>query len=51
MLRAHRENPDTQTQLVALLADPDAGRSERYRQTLAAWEASFIDLMTTSTAA
>lgn len=46
ILRARGENPDTQARLVALLADPDAGRSERYRQTLAAWEASFIDLMT-----
>jgi hypothetical protein len=37
--------PDAQMQLVALLADPDAGRSERYRETLVAWEASFIDAM------
>jgi hypothetical protein len=45
VLRGRAEDPDAQMQLVALLADPDAGRSERYRDALAAWEASFIDAM------
>jgi hypothetical protein len=44
-LRARAEDPQTQAQLVTLLADPDAGRSERYRLTLVAWEARFIDVM------
>jgi Family of unknown function (DUF6279) len=45
VLREHANDPDGQAELVAVLADPDAGRSERYRATLAAWEASFIDAM------
>jgi hypothetical protein len=44
-LRARPENPATRARLVTLLADPDAGRGQRYRQTLAAWEAQFIGVM------
>jgi len=43
VLREHANGPAARTQLVALLADPDAGRSERYRETLVAWEGSFVD--------
>jgi hypothetical protein len=45
LLRARSEDADTQAKLVRLLADGDAGRSERYRQLLAHWQESLIDAM------
>ena len=45
MLRGHPNASDAQMQLVALLTDPGAGRTERYRETMVAWEAGFTDLM------
>lgn len=45
LLHAHAGTGATQAQLVAFLTDPAAGRSERYRATLTAWEAQFVDLL------
>jgi hypothetical protein len=45
VLREHPDDPEAQMQLAALLTDPGAGRTERYRETMVAWEASFTDMM------
>lgn len=45
VLREHPNDPEAQMQLAAILTDPDAGHTERYRETMVAWEASFTDLM------
>ena len=47
MLRAHPDDHAMQMQLVALVADPSAGPKGPYRETLSAWEASFVDAMVT----
>ncbi len=45
VLRDHPDDPQAQMRLAALLTDPDAGHTERYRETMVAWEASFTDMM------
>jgi len=45
LLRAHPNDRVMQTQLVALAADPSAGPKGAYRETLSAWEVSFVDTM------
>lgn len=45
LLRAHPNDRAMQTQLVALVADPSTGPNGPYRDTLSAWEVSFVDTM------
>lgn len=47
MLRAHPDDRAMQMQLVVLAADPSTGPKGPYRETLSAWEASFVDAMVT----
>lgn len=45
VLREHAHGPDAQLRLVGLISDFEAGRNQRYRDTLVSWEAGFIDLI------
>ena len=44
-LLRQRDDHAARAQLVAFLSDPEASRTPRYKEVMAAWEAQFVDLL------